>query len=115
MGLCSYTIVVILQVHFEKIWQFEFGKITVSKRIKDYIRSLKRAVFFLYIKEVKEIKVYIIITYINKLLSYLFTYYLYDWSENSDDHFLYFRLLILFLSYNYIYKYNCIFKKHFKK
>ena len=25
---------VILQVHFEKIWQFEFGKITVSKRIK---------------------------------------------------------------------------------
>ena len=40
---------VILQVHFEKIWQFEFGKITDSIRIKDYIRSLKRAVFFLYI------------------------------------------------------------------
>ena len=30
-------------------------KITVSKRIKDYIRSFERAVFFLYIKEVKVI------------------------------------------------------------
>ena len=29
---------VILQVHFEKILQIEFGKITVSIRIKDYIR-----------------------------------------------------------------------------
>jgi len=26
---------VILQVYFEKIWQFEFGKITDSKRIKE--------------------------------------------------------------------------------
>ena len=55
--LCIATDVVILQVHFGKIWQFEFGKITLSKRIKEYIRSFERAVFFLYIKEVKEIKV----------------------------------------------------------
>ena len=40
------TVVVILQVHFGNTWQFEFGKITVSKHIKDYIRSLNRAVFF---------------------------------------------------------------------
>ena len=44
--LCEVIFVVILQVRFEKIWQIEFGKIKVSKRIKDYIRSLKRAVFF---------------------------------------------------------------------
>ena len=42
---------VIIQVHFEKIWQIEFGKITLSKRIKDYIRSFERAVFFLYIEK----------------------------------------------------------------
>ena len=51
------TTFVILQVHFGKILQFWFGKITINKRIKDYIRSLKRAVFFLLYKEVKEIKV----------------------------------------------------------
>ena len=45
---------VILQVHFEKIWQFEFGKITVRKRIKEYIRSLKRAVFFAFKQEIKQ-------------------------------------------------------------
>ena len=43
---CLVTVVVILQVHFGNTWQFEFGKITVSKHIKDYIRSLNRAVFF---------------------------------------------------------------------
>ena len=48
--LCE-VIFVILQVHFGKILQFEFGKITVSKRIKDYIRSFERAVFFLYIEK----------------------------------------------------------------
>ena len=37
---------VILQVHFGKILQFEFGKITVSKCIKDYISSFERVVFF---------------------------------------------------------------------
>ena len=49
--LCNDTkFFVIVQVHFGKILQFEFGKITDSIRIKDYIRSLKRAVFFLYIE-----------------------------------------------------------------
>jgi hypothetical protein len=38
IGVCAATNVVILQVHF--------GKITNSIRIKEYIRSLKRAVFF---------------------------------------------------------------------
>ena len=50
-SFCAATIFVILQVHFGKIWQFEFGKITVSKRIRDYIRSFERAVFFLYIEK----------------------------------------------------------------
>ena len=45
--LCE-VIFVILQVHFGKIWQIEFGKIIVSKRIKDYMRLLKKAVFFYF-------------------------------------------------------------------
>ena len=49
--MCKITVFVIVQVHFEKILQFEFGKITVNKRIKDYIRSFERAVFFLYIEK----------------------------------------------------------------
>ena len=69
--------VIILQVHFGKIWQFEFGKIIDNIRIKEYKRSLKRAVFFLYI-EVKEIKVILLcdielsyVLYIQPILDFL--------------------------------------------
>ena len=46
---------VILQVHFEKIWQIEFGKITVSKRIKITKIVRKSGLFSIY-REVKEMK-----------------------------------------------------------
>ena len=39
---------VILQVQFELLLQNIFGKITDSIRIKDYIRSFERAVFFAF-------------------------------------------------------------------
>ena len=45
---------VILQVSFELLLQNRFGKITVSKRIKDYIRSFERAVFFVFKREIKQ-------------------------------------------------------------
>ena len=52
--VCAATVFVILQVHFGKIWQFEFGKITVRKLIKEYIRSFERTVFFAFKQEIKQ-------------------------------------------------------------
>ena len=47
MTLYRYTIFVILQNHFGKIWQIGFGKITVIKRIK-ITKIVQKSGLFLY-------------------------------------------------------------------